>query len=63
MTDIKTFMQNRQQASLPNLPVLYYDGQCSPTGASDVTSPIGQDPSVPPPDFRIALFQELWDAI
>ena len=55
-------MQVRQRASKPNLPVLYYDGQCSTTGAGDLTSPIGQDPSVPPPDFRIALFQELWDA-
>lgn len=62
MDYIRTFMQARQQASKPNLPVLYYDGQCSPTGASDLTSPIGQDPSTPSPDFRIALFQKLWDA-
>jgi hypothetical protein len=56
------FMKARQQASKPNLPVLYYDGQCSAIGANDITSPIGQDPSVPKPDFRIALFQALWDA-
>jgi hypothetical protein len=62
MNYIRTFMQTRQQAAKPNLPVLYYDGQGSPTGAGDLTSPIGQDPSVPPPDFRIALFQKLWDA-
>lgn len=62
MNYIRMFMQNRQQAFKPNLPVLYYDGQGSPTGAGDVTSPIGQDPSTPSPDFRIALFQELWDA-
>jgi hypothetical protein len=62
MNYIRTFMQTRQQASKPNLPVLYYDGQGSPTGENDVTSPIGQDPSTPSPDFRIALFQELWDA-
>jgi hypothetical protein len=61
MNYIKTFMQTRQQAAKPNLPVLYYDGTCSPTGTSD-TSPIGQDPSTPSPDFRIPLFQELWDA-
>lgn len=62
MDHIRTTMQARQQAAKPNLPVLYYDGQCSATGAGDLTSPIGQDPSVPQPDFRIALFQELWDA-
>jgi hypothetical protein len=62
MTYIRMFMKARQQASKPNLPVLYYDGQCSATGANDITSPIGQDPSVPQPDFRIALFQALWDA-
>jgi hypothetical protein len=62
MNHVRTFMQARQQAFKPNLPVLYYDGQCSPTGMSDITSPIGQDPSTPSPDFRIALFQQLWGA-
>jgi hypothetical protein len=62
MNYIRTFMQTRQQAFKPNLPVLYYDGLCSATGMDALSSPIGQDPSTPSPDFRIALFQELWDA-
>jgi hypothetical protein len=43
------------------LGALYYDGQCSSTGSGDLTSPIGQDPSTPSPDFRIPLFQQLYD--
>jgi len=62
MNHVRNFMQTRQLAFKPNLPILYYDGQCSPTGLNDITSPIGQDPSTPSPDFRIALFQQLWDA-
>jgi hypothetical protein len=62
MSYIRTFMQTRQQAFKQNLPVLYYDGLCSATGAGALSSPIGQDPSTPPPDFRIALFQQIWDA-
>lgn len=61
LTHIHDFMLTRLQAGLPCLPVLYYDGQGSPTGKGDITSPIGQDPSTPAPDFRIALFQRLYD--
>jgi hypothetical protein len=62
MNYVRAFMQTRQQAPKPNLPVLYYDGLCSATGMNALSSPIGQDPSTPSPDFRIALFQQLWDA-
>ncbi len=62
MNYVRTFMQTRQQAFKPNLPVLYYDGLCSATGMNALSSPIGQDPSTPSPDFRIALFQQLWGA-
>jgi hypothetical protein len=61
MTHIHDFMLSRLQSGKPCLPVLYYDGQCSAVGANDLTSPIGQDPSVTSPDFRIALWQDLYD--
>lgn len=60
MSYIRTFMVSRLQSGKLCLPVLYYNGQCSSTGSGDLTSPIGQDPSVTP-DFRIALWQQLYD--
>ncbi len=63
MTYIQSFMLSRLRAGKPCLPVLYYDGQCNATGVSDLTSPIGQDTSVTAPDFRIALYQKLYDTL
>ncbi len=63
LNHIQSFMLSRLQAGKPCLPVLYYDGQCSSTGTGDLTSPIGQDPSVTTPDFRIALYQKLYDTL
>jgi hypothetical protein len=45
------------------LAALYFDGDCSSTGSGSLSSPIGQDPSTPSPDFRIALFQQLYDEL
>lgn len=52
----------RKTAGKPTLGWLYYNGNNSPTGDGQ-TSPIGQDPSVAQPDFRIALYQKYYDAL
>jgi hypothetical protein len=61
MNYIHDFMLARRSALKPCLPVLTYSGQRDATGAGDLTSPIGQDPSVTQPDFRIALWRRYWD--
>jgi hypothetical protein len=58
-----TFFSNRVAAGKPNLDCIWYDGQCNATGVGDLTSPLGQDTSVPSPDFRIALYQQFYDAV
>lgn len=60
---IYDFMIARRNAGKLCLPVVYYDGQGSPTGSGDLTSPIGQDPSTAVPDFRIALWQRAYDQL
>lgn len=52
----------RKQAGKPGLGWLYYNGNTSPTG-DGMTSPIGQDPSVAQPDFRIALWRKYYDLL
>lgn len=58
-----TVMQNELQAGRAILDCIYYEGQTSATGAGDLSSPIGQDPSVTAPDFRIALYQAAFDSL
>jgi hypothetical protein len=60
---IGDFMSTRNQAGKRSLAWLYYDGQGQPTGAGDLTSPIGQDPSVAKPDFRAALWRGWYDKL
>lgn len=61
-----SFMSTRLTQGLSNLDCIYYDGQGPPDGAGDITSPIGQDPTVVPSgsgDFRVPLYQAIFDAL
>lgn len=70
---ITNFMTTRIAAGKPNLDCMYYQGQGFPDGSTDITSPIGEDPttgtlitSVPVNvynDFRVPLFQAFFDAV
>lgn len=70
---LQTFMVARINAGKPNLDCIYYQSQCSPTGAGDIASPICQDPgtgsligSSPENhynDFRVAWYQGFYDAV
>jgi hypothetical protein len=61
---ILDYMQARLQAGLVNADSEYYMGVCSATGAGDLTSPIGLDPTQGlSHDFRIAIYQQLFDTL
>lgn len=60
---ILDYLANRIQNGLPLLDSEYYMGTCSATGAGDLTSPIGLDPTVAQPDFRINLYDEIYDTL
>lgn len=60
---ITTVMSGRLQAGKVNADVEYYMGQCTANGAGDLSSPIGLDPTQPAPDFRIALYQTMFDTL
>lgn len=60
---ILDYMAARIQANKPNLDCEYYMGQCDANGAGDLTSPIGLDPTVTNPDFRIGLYEQIFDTL
>jgi hypothetical protein len=55
---ITSFFQTRQQNNKPNGHFIWYDGQCSATGAGDLTAPI-----LTAGDPRIALYQHMFDTL
>lgn len=56
MTYLRTFMLARLAAGKTNADVIWFDGLCP------VFEPNGQpEPILQPTDYRIALYQKLWD--
>lgn len=55
---IQNFFQTRQTNNKPNLHFMWYDGQCDPTGAGDLTAPI-----LTPTDPRVAMYQGIFDTL
>ena len=61
--DMQSYLEGVIQAGRQIGNAIYYESQCSAHGTGDITSPIGLDPNVPTPDFRIPLYQTMFDSL
>lgn len=63
VNSVLAVMEAEIQAGRPIGDVIYFDGLCTADGTGDIASPIGQDPTVTAPDFRIRYFQNWFDTL